>query len=36
MDYMGINSLSDLPKPKDFKEPENSIGELPAIEEAVN
>jgi segregation and condensation protein B len=36
MDYMGINSLSDLPKPKDFKEPENSIGELPAMEEAVN
>ena len=26
MDYMGINSLTDLPKPKDFKEVENSIG----------
>jgi segregation and condensation protein B len=27
MDYMGIKSLIDLPKPKDFKEVENSIGE---------
>ena len=27
MEYMGINALSDLPKPKDFKEVENSIGE---------
>ena len=35
MDYMGINSLADLPKPKDFKEVENSIGEMPGIEEAV-
>jgi segregation and condensation protein B len=30
MDYMGINSLGDLPKLKDFKEVENSIGETPA------
>jgi segregation and condensation protein B len=30
MDYLGINSLQDLPKPKDFKELENSIGEAPA------
>jgi segregation and condensation protein B len=29
MDYLGINSLQDLPKPKDFKELENSIGEVP-------
>ena len=36
MDYMGINSLNDLPKPKDFKEVENSIGEVPSIEEVVN
>lgn len=33
MDYMGINSLLDLPKPKDFKEVENTIGEAPAAEE---
>ncbi len=31
MDYMGINSLTDLPKPKDFKETENSIGDSPAL-----
>lgn len=35
MDYLGINSLNDLPKPKDFKEVENSIGELPAAEEII-
>lgn len=33
MDYMGIKSLLDLPKPKDFKEVENSIGEAPSAEE---
>lgn len=33
MDYLGINSLNDLPKPRDFKEVENSIGEVPGIEE---
>ena len=27
MDYFGIKSLRDLPKPKDFKEVENEIGE---------
>lgn len=27
MDYMGIKSLKDLPKTKDFKEVENAIGE---------
>lgn len=27
MDYFGIKSLRDLPKPKDFKEVENQIGE---------
>ena len=26
MDYLGINSLNDLPKPKDFKDEENSVG----------
>ncbi|MBX2892513.1 MAG: SMC-Scp complex subunit ScpB [Saprospiraceae bacterium] len=35
MDYMGINSLADLPKPKDFKEVENTVGEAPAAEEVV-
>ena len=35
MDYMGIKSLQDLPKPKDFKEVENSIGETPASEETM-
>lgn len=33
MDYFGIRSLNDLPKPKDFKETNNSIGDLPVIEE---
>jgi len=33
MDYLGIKSLTDLPKPKDFKEVENSIGEVPEAEE---
>ena len=28
MDYMGIKTLSDLPKPKDFKEVENMVGEI--------
>lgn len=35
MDYMGINSLADLPKPKDFKEVENTVGEAPAAEEVA-
>lgn len=33
MDYLGLNHLQDLPKPKDFKEIENSVGETPALEE---
>jgi segregation and condensation protein B len=28
MDYFGMTSMSDLPKPKDFKEPEQEIGTL--------
>ncbi len=28
MDYLGIKSLHDLPKPKDFKEVENVVGEV--------
>lgn len=35
MDYLGIRSLHDLPKPKDFKEVEHSVGEAPALEEFV-
>lgn len=35
MDYFGIKSLNDLPKPKDFKTPENEIGEAAPIEESV-
>jgi segregation and condensation protein B len=35
MDYFGIKSLKELPKPKDFKAPENEIGEAAPIEETV-
>ena len=35
MDYFGINSLEDLPKPKDFKNPESEVGEKAPIEENV-
>ena len=28
MDYLGIKSLMDLPKPKDFKDAENTVGEV--------
>lgn len=27
MEYFGINSVQDLPQPKDFSQPENQIGE---------
>lgn len=33
MDYFGLKSMNDLPKPKDFKEPDSEIGELASIEE---
>lgn len=33
MDYLGIKSLADLPKTKDFKEIENSVGDTPNLEE---
>jgi segregation and condensation protein B len=33
MDYFGLKSIKDLPKPKDFQETENVIGEGPPIEE---
>jgi segregation and condensation protein B len=35
MDYFGLKSLNDLPKPKDFKEPDSEIGERAPIEETV-
>lgn len=35
MDYFGIKSLKDLPKPKDFKTPDSEIGEAAPIEEEV-
>ena len=34
MDYLGINHLQDLPRPKDFKEADSTIGETPALEES--
>ncbi|MCB0703802.1 MAG: SMC-Scp complex subunit ScpB [Saprospiraceae bacterium] len=33
MDYFGLRDLRDLPKPKDFKIPDNQIGEQAPIEE---
>ncbi|TNF42254.1 MAG: SMC-Scp complex subunit ScpB, partial [Cytophagales bacterium] len=27
MEYFGINSIQELPQPKDFSQPENQIGE---------
>lgn len=35
MDYFGLKSLEELPKPKEFKDPENSIGEEGPIEEEI-
>lgn len=35
MDYFGINSLKDLPLPKDFKTDDNEIGPLPEEDEAL-
>lgn len=33
MDYFGLKNITDLPKPKDFKEPDNEIGEKAPIDE---
>lgn len=33
MDYFGLKDLNDLPKPKEFKEPENAIGDPIPIDE---
>ncbi len=35
MDYLGIKSLTDLPKVKEFTPTENTIGEAPAAEETL-
>ena len=35
MEYFGLKSLGDLPKLKDFGQPENEIGEPAPIEEIV-
>lgn len=35
MDYFGLKSLEDLPKPKEFKEADFEIGEKAPIEEAI-
>jgi segregation and condensation protein B len=35
MDYFGLKSLDDLPKPKEFREPSNQIGEQAPIEEPI-
>ena len=35
MDYFGLKSLEDLPKPKDFQLPDNAIGEPAPVEEEV-
>jgi segregation and condensation protein B len=35
MDYFGLKSMDDLPKPKEFSSPENSIGEHAPIEEDI-
>ncbi len=33
MDYFGLKSMKDLPQPKDFKDPDEQIGEQAPIEE---
>jgi segregation and condensation protein B len=35
MDYFGLKSLRDLPKTKDFKDPDSEIGEQAPIEEST-
>jgi segregation and condensation protein B len=36
MDYFGLKSLADLPKLRDFKAPDEEIGESPSIDEVVD
>ena len=35
MNYFGLKSIKDLPKPKEFSQPENTIGEQAPIEENI-
>lgn len=35
MDYFGLESLNELPKPKDFRLPDNVVGEAAPIEESM-
>ena len=35
MDYFGLKNLEDLPKPKDFRTPDNEIGEQAPIDEVT-
>jgi len=35
MDYFGIKGMSDLPKPKEFSRPENTIGNIEAMEDNI-
>jgi len=35
MDYFGLSSINDLPKPKDFKMPDEQVGEPAPIEESI-
>lgn len=36
MDYFGIKGMGDLPKPKEFKAPDNTIGDIEAIEDSLS
>jgi len=35
MDYFGLKSLDEMPKPKDFRDPDNEIGEQAPIDESL-
>lgn len=35
MDYFGLKSIEELPQPKEFKEPDNTIGEMASDEDAA-
>lgn len=35
MDYFGLKSLDEMPKPKDFRDPDSEIGEQAPIDESV-
>lgn len=36
MDYFGLKNMQDLPRLKDFKAPEEEIGEAPSIDDVVD